>query len=265
VKPRVLITGAAGLIGSVLRDGLAADYQLTGIDEQRISGFDSKVVDIAKGGRKLRAAFRDADVVVDLAASPQVSTPWDRVFRNNMRATLNAFEAAREAGVRRVVFASSNHVTGLYERDEPYAQIVRGDYDGLEPGSFSLLTTGHPVRPDSAYGVGKAFGEAAGRYFAEEEAMSVICLRIGTCKRGNRPQSVRELATFLTHGDLVHLVDRSIRAGDDVRFAVFYGVSNNTWRFWDIDDARQQIGYEPRENAEAWRADVPPSVVPQSG
>lgn len=257
---RVLITGAAGLVGSVLREGLGAEHELSGVDAKRISGFPATVADMAKGGRRARKPFDGAEVVVDLAASPRISTPWDEVFRNNLRATINAFEAACDAGVRRLVFASSNHVTGLYEGDEPYSKIVRGDYDGLDPEAIPQLTTNHPVRPDSPYGIGKAFGEAAGRYYSETRGLSVICLRIGTCKRSNRPQSPRELATLLTHADLSHLVDRCIRAPEHVRFAVYYGVSANTWRFWEITDAREQIGYEPKENAEAWRSDVRPST-----
>jgi hypothetical protein len=81
----------------------------------------------------------------------------------------------------------------------------------------------------------------------------VICLRIGTVNAEGRPRNAREFATLLTHSDLVRLVDCSLSASDDLRFGVFYGVSANTWRFWDIDDARQTIGYQPRDNAEAWR------------
>jgi nucleoside-diphosphate-sugar epimerase len=250
---RVVITGAAGLIGGVLRNGLGSQYELAAVDVERIPGIESTVANMAKGGGKVWRAFRGAEVVVDLAAAPSISTPWDHIYGNNIRATINAFEAAREAGVRRVVFASSNHVTGLYEQSEPFASIVRGDYEGLDPAEVPLLTTSHPIRPDSPYGVGKAFGEATARYYAETHGMSALCLRIGTCKRSNRPENAREFATLITHEDLVGLVDRCIRAPDDVSFGIFYGVSDNTWRFWDIADAREQIGYEPHDDAERWR------------
>jgi len=250
---RVLITGAGGLVGGVLREGLASEFDIAGLDVSRVSGITSTVADMARGGRKVRRAFGAADAVVDLAAAPSVLTPWDDIYRNNMRATLNALESARAEGVSRVVFASSNHVTGLYEQDDPYARIVRGDYEGLEPGGFPMLTPEDAIRPDSAYGVGKAFGEAAGRYFSEAHGLSVICLRIGTCKRPNRPENQRELATLITHRDLVRLVECCLRAPAEVRFAVYYGVSNNTWRFWDIANARDEVGYEPEDDAESWR------------
>jgi hypothetical protein len=152
-----------------------------------------------------------------------------------------------------VVYASSNHVVGMYERDEPYASVVAGRYDGLDPALVPRLDASVPVRPDSLYGVGKAFGEAAARFYAEEHGLSVICLRIGTVTKRDRPVKPRDFATLLTHRDLVHLVDRCLSAPDSCRFAIVYGVSANTWRLWDIDAARDAIGYQPRDNAENWR------------
>ena len=251
---RVVITGAAGLIGGVLREGLSPEFEIAAVDIRKIDGADGAVADLAKGGRKVRRAFAGADVVVDLAAAPSVSTPWEHIYANNLRATINAFEAAREAGARRVVFASSNHVTGMYEQDDPYARIVRGDYAGLEPAAIPLITTAHPLRPDSPYGVGKAFGEATARYYSEQHGLSAVCLRIGTCKRSDRPENPREFATLITHHDLVALVQCAVNAPEELRFGIFYGVSGNTWRFWDIADAREQLGYEPRDDAERWRA-----------
>ena len=170
---------------------------------------------------------------------------------------MNALEAARLAGVRRVVFASSNHVTGMVERDEPYASILAGAYDGLDPSSLLRVGVDDPVRPDGPYGIGKALGEAAARYYAEEYGLSVICLRIGTVNQANRPTNARHFSTLLTHRDLVELVRCCLEAPESLRFAVFYGVSGNTWRIWDIENARETIGFEPRDNAESWREASP--------
>ncbi len=250
---RVLITGAAGLIGSLLRQRLNDDFKLSGIDRARARGFDSAVGNTAKMGRRVEAAFRGQDVVIDLAGEGSPSTPWDVVHSNNLPAAFNALEAARRNGARRLIYASSNHVTGNYERDDPYAQIVRGEYGSLDPTTIPQLTTHHPVRPDGAYAIGKAFGEAAGRYYADEHGLSVICLRIGTCNASGRPQHPRHFATLLTHEDLIRLVRSAIEAPDELRFGVYYGVSANTWRFWDIDDAREDLGYAPQDDAESWR------------
>ena len=201
----------------------------------------------------LIGAFRGAQLVVDLAADPSADAPWWSVRANNMPATLNALEAAHRAGVRRLVFASSNHVTGTYEQDEPYASIVNGAYEGLDPAALRRVTVDDPIRPDGPYGVGKALGEAAGRMYAELHDLSVICLRIGTVNAEGRPRDRRQFATLLTHRDLVQLVERALEAPASERFGIFYGVSGNTWRIWDIDDARTRLGYEPRDDTEQFR------------
>ena len=163
------------------------------------------------------------------------------------------FEASKMAGVRRVIFASSNHATGNYENDSPYREIVTGQYEKLTPGSFDLVNTDMPIRPDGPYGIGKAFGEATGRYFADEQGLSVMCLRIGTLNVESRPMNLRQFATLLTHGDLVRLVKACINGPDSIRFGIYYGVSNNKWRFWDISNSQREIGYQPKDNAETWR------------
>ena len=243
---RLAITGAGGLIGTILGGALAGRFELTRIDKEAGDGVDA-VAD-STDLEALVDAFRGAHLVVDLAAD-SADAPWPSVRANNIPATLNALEAARRTGVRRLVFASSNHVTGMYEQDEPYASIVKGAYAGLDPAAIRRITTADPIRPDGPYGVGKALGEAAGRMYVELHGLSVICLRIGTVNRAGRPRDVRQVATLLTHGDLVQLVERSLRAPDSERFGIFYGISRNTWRIWDIEDARSRLGYEPGDDA----------------
>ena len=250
-RPHVLVTGAAGLIGRILLDGLPDEYAVHGLDVRRGPGVDH-VVDASRG-RRFAKRFEGMRAVVDLAADASVDASWKTVSENNIPATANALEAAREAGVQRVVFASSNHVVGMYERDEPYASIVAGRYEGLDPDGIPRLTADVPIRPDGPYGIGKAFGEAAARYYAEEHGLSVICLRIGTVNAANRPENARQFATLLTHRDLVQLVRCCLAAPDSVRFAVLYGVSANTWRFWDLEEARRTVGYAPVDDTEGWR------------
>jgi uronate dehydrogenase len=250
-RPGVVITGAAGIIGRVLRAELADSYSIRTIDQRPASGIDL-ATDVRRPER-MEGAFEGAGAVIELAASSSVGTSWKRVLENNMAAAVATLEGARRAGVRRVVLASSNHATGMHEREEPYASVLAGRYDGLDPDLLPRIRTDWPVRPDSFYAVGKCAAEAAGRYYAEEYGLSVICLRIGTVNRENRPRSTREFATLLTYRDLAQLVRRCLEAPLDLGFAVFYGVSRNTWRIWDIDEAAATIGYEPLDDAESFR------------
>jgi nucleoside-diphosphate-sugar epimerase len=111
-----------------------------------------------------------------------------------------------------------------------------------------------PVRPNGPYGIAKAAAEAAGRYLANGHGMSVLCLRLGTMGReGAGPRDQRQFATLLTPRDLKQLYRRAVDAPEELRFAIFYGVSNNKWRFWDISDAEALIGYRPEDDMEVWR------------
>ena len=251
-KKKVLITGAAGLVGGVLRDGLKDDYELSGVDRVAIEGFNSLVADTTDLDAVLHA-YEGIDTVIDLASVPSDKTRWEVVHQNNLTSTHNAMEASRRAGVKRLIFASSNHATGNYEDDYPYSAIVAGRYGGIDPDNIPYVTTSMPIRPDGSYGIGKVFGEATGRHFSDRHGLSVICLRIGTLNGESRPLSVRHFATLLTHRDLVHLVDRSIQAPLEIKFGIFYGVSNNKWRIWDISNSRDSIGYNPQDNSEEWR------------
>jgi nucleoside-diphosphate-sugar epimerase len=255
VVVRVLVTGASGLIGSVLWERLADEHALVGIDLRR-----DRARGLARGDvrrpRSIRGAFRDVEAVVDLATGSAVDLPWEEV-EGDIRGRVHVLEAARAHGIPRYVFASSNHVTGMYELDQPYASIVAGDYDGLDPAAIPLIGPDRPIRPDSPYGVGKAFGEAVSRHYAERYDISCLCLRIGTVRRDDRPQRAREYATLLTHSDLVRLVDCALRVPLTLRHGLYYGVSANKWRFWDIANAREELGFEPHDDAERFRSEAP--------
>jgi nucleoside-diphosphate-sugar epimerase len=249
---RVLVAGAGGLIGGILWEGLAGDHSLQGLDLHGDRAKGIRRADVRRP-RSLRRAFGDADAVVDLATGSSVDLSWDAV-EADIRGRINVLEAARLNGVRRYVFASSNHVTGLYELDEPYASIVAGEYGGLGADSIPLIGTDWPIRPDSPYGAGKAFTEAAARYYAEHYGMSCICLRIGTVRAEDRPRTQRHYATLLTHGDLVRLVGCALEATPELQYGIYYGVSANTWRFWDVANAAEELGFVPQDDPERFRS-----------
>ena len=259
---KILITGANGLIGSFLAERLPAlgEYELSGLDIVRnpSPSFASFTEADCNDYDAIAPAFEGIDGVVHLAANAPVSTPWPDVLRNNIASTHNVYEAARNAGVKRLVFASSNHAVGNFEMDEPYASIVRGDYTAVDedPSEIPEVNRFVPVRPDSDYGVSKVFGEATGRYYSEHFGMEVACLRIGTVNRENAPTDIRSLATWLSHRDLTQLVHLCLTR--QLRFEIFYGVSDNRWRFWAIEHAREVLGYLPQDDAEDYRYRIAP-------
>ncbi|MCH8222977.1 MAG: NAD(P)-dependent oxidoreductase [Chloroflexi bacterium] len=251
-KPKVLVTGSSGLIGRVVIDHLGDRYDFSGLhrtrrpDEPDIPTIFADLSDFEAS----RPAFDGVDAVVHLGADPNMHGAWESVLPNNLVSTYNVYEASRQAGVKRVVFASSNHAVGMFERDEPYVRIRAGDYTGLEPGKVPQVDNRVVFRPDGYYGISKVFGEAMGSYYAEEYGLEVACLRIGTVTEADDPTAnVRMKATWLSHRDTAHLIDRSL-AVEGLKFEIFYGVSNNTWRFWDIEHAKDYLGYTPQDNAQ---------------
>lgn len=233
---KLLITGAAGTIGGVLRSGLRSRYQLRLTDRTPITDLADNETFVAAditGLDAMEQAVDGVDAIVHLAGYPAVSTPWEQCFQVNMGGTYNVYEAARRRGVRRIVFASSNHVTGFYEQQGVY---TRPDM---------------PERPDSLYGVSKAFGEDLGQYYVDQFGLEIVCLRIGsfqpdsavTARSGDRI-----LSTWLSHRDAVQLVWRGLEA--DVIFGIYYGISGNTRAYWDTANARADLGYAPEDDAE---------------
>ena len=236
-RKKILITGAAGKIGRVLRDGLKDDYNLRLLYHRTVlpaaPGEEVHVASI-KDLDKMVEVVDGVDSVVHMAGDPEVGASFESVYENNILGTYCIYEAARRTGTPQVIFASTNHVTGMYEQEGVYT------------------TPEMPVRPDSHYGASKAYGEALGRYYVDEFGLSVHCLRIGTFQPVESVQnrtSDRILSTWLSHRDMVQMTKRSIEAAS-VKFGIYYGISNNTRAYWDTENARKEIGYAPEDNAE---------------
>lgn len=252
----------AGQIGGIIRRYLGDRYELSGLDRIAVDGTTSTVADIADLDAIL-PAFEGVDGVVHLGADPSPRASWESVLRNNIVGTHNVFEAARLAGVKRIVFASSNHVVGNYPlRQDPYKAIYDGRL-GEVRRPFPPLTA-ELIRPDSYYGVSKAFGESLGSYFHEEYGISVICLRIGWVMTPDDPSfSPAALSLWLSHRDAAQLIQKSIDAPRSVGFAIVNGESDNALSIWDIETTRRLLGYEPQDGAgEEW-VETPdsPSII----
>ncbi|MGY1832677.1 NAD-dependent epimerase/dehydratase family protein [Geodermatophilus sp. SYSU D01180] len=231
----VLVTGAAGRIGTVLREGLPErGWPLRSLDvvetvEPR-PGEETLVADVTDLDA-LTAAARGAAAVVHLAGISGESD-WPAIRHANVDGTYTVLEAARRAGVGRVVLASRNHATGFTTR----------------PASGPLREDAGLPHPDTYYGVSKVATEALGALYADRYGLDVVCLRIGT--QAPEPPDVRALATWLSPRDAVALVDAALRAPSP-GFRVVWGVSANTRGWWDLTAARE-LGYEPADDAEAY-------------
>ncbi len=248
----VLITGMSGLIGGILRSHLESlgGYELTALNRRPVEGVRTVQADIGDL-EAIRPAFDGQDTVVHLAAHV-ASEPMASVVRGNIEGVWNVYEAARGAGVRRVVFASSGDTIRGVDADPPYNQILRGDYKSASRWEWPKVTK-ELVRPGTIYGASKVWGEALGRVYAADYGLSILCVRIGACPAENRPRSTREFAAWVSHRDVADVLHRCIEAPDDLRYDIFFAVSNNRWNYRDIEHARRVLGYEPQDSAEDYR------------
>ncbi len=246
---RVLVTGAGGRIGRAFVREYKNYYLFRLMLHKRAFDiFDGEVVygDIADFDSVLKAV-EGVDAIVHLAADSRVEADWNSVLNTNIIGTYNVFEAARLCGVRRVVYASSNHACGtlINERD--------------------LVGPDAPIAPDSLYGVSKVFGEALAHYYFKKHGLSTICLRIGICRDLDDPsQFFREYLTgvkvhptyspekilglWISARDMAQLIHKSLET--DVKFGIFYGISNNRHPVFDLSETRLKLGYSPEDCAE---------------
>jgi uronate dehydrogenase len=234
---RILLTGAAGRIGTSLRNSLGHTYHFRCLDTEPVGNETDSVVASLMDFEHLSEAMKDMDSVVHLAANPGLDQPWAEVYAAGIGGTYNVLEAARKAGIQKVIYASSTAVLG-------WSEMQKG-----KPVSPDM-----PVNPQTLYGIGKATGELLARYFAEAYGMSIICLRIGSFfLEPPVPQGSRDdfLRAWCSPEDLAQLVQRCLET-DGLGFQVFYGVSNNRRRVWDIRNARKLVRYQPVSDAEDW-------------
>jgi uronate dehydrogenase len=233
---RILITGAAGKIGSTLREGLRGRYPVLRLTDIGQLGPAQAGEEIAPADLTDLAAVEEAmkgvDCVVHLGAIPGEDT-WEKILPNNIVGTWNVFEAARRQGVKRVVYASSHHAVGFYRRAR-------------------LIDSSVVPRPDGIYGVSKVFGEGVGRLFADKHGLSVACLRIGAFR--DKPNDRRLLYVWLSPRDAVHLVQCCID-GPEYHFITVYGISDNA-RSKYRNTGLEFLGYKPQDKAEDYAAEI---------
>lgn len=239
---RLLITGAAGRLGRVLRESLKSQadvLRLTDIASlgELASHEEASQCDLGDINAVL-PLLDGVDAVVHAGGVPLEDT-FDKILNSNIVGTYNIYEAARRKGVKRVVYTSSNHAIGFYDRTD-------------------TLDASVPHRPDSLYGLSKCFAEDLGRYYWDKFGIESVNLRIGSSFE--EPLDRRMLATWLSFGDFAQLVERSLLA-PRVAHMVVYGMSNNRELLWDNRAARS-IGYIPQDSADIYRAAVEAKHAP---
>ncbi|MHC4268492.1 MAG: NAD-dependent epimerase/dehydratase family protein [Planctomycetota bacterium] len=234
-RKKILITGAAGNIGSYLTQHFFGRYNLVLSDIHQpvnLHGYPFLKADITDLDA-MRSACQNIDTVLHLAADSSIKASWKSLQTRNIIGVYNVFQAAHEARCRRVIFASS-------------AFVVLGYPEEIH------VHTNMPVRPPNLYGASKAWGEAVARLYADQKGLSCICLRLGFVKNHDHPDIHPDdpmLDKVLTYRDLTKLVVTSIEAPDNLRFGIFHGLSDNRYKRLDIKDAITKLGYKPEDDA----------------
>ncbi|MGW1951663.1 NAD-dependent epimerase/dehydratase family protein [Streptomyces sp. NPDC001920] len=229
----VLLTGAAGGLGTLMRDRLPAyGYELRLLDLRPVDGVPDAIVADLGDREALREAVRGVDAIIHLAGI-SLEAPFDKILKANIEGTYNLYEAAREEGVERVVLASSNHAVGFTPRPR-------------ESGALIPIDT--PRRPDTFYGLSKSFGEDLAQFYWDKYGLETVSVRIGSCFP--EPTSVRMLSVWMSPADGARLLHAALTA-ENVGHTVVYGSSANTRLWWDLTTART-LGYEPQDDSEPY-------------
>lgn len=239
------ITGANGKVGRVLLDGLKDDYEVRAITRREVD-FASTLADLGDVDSTVKA-FEGLEAVIHLGADPSPGAPWESIRDNNIQATYNTFEACVQAGVKRMIFASTNHTM--------HGHSIDTTPETLDPTKELSLKLFDPPNPDSLYAVSKLFGEQIGKFYSERHGIEFVGMRIGWMIAGDDPESrigtkaedyMR--AMWLSHRDCIEAHRCAIEV--DTKYLLAYIVSNNDRRVFDLEETKATLGYVPVDNSE---------------
>jgi nucleoside-diphosphate-sugar epimerase len=257
VIKKVGITGAGGLIGVDLSQGLSEKYELTLFYRKTKPDISLKLKMVQadlSDEKQIKGIFDGLDAIVHLAASANTQSPWDEVLNNNIIATYNVYEEARRAGVSKIVFASSNHTQHAYTMGKT---TLSEDLSYVK--KHGLVKLDDPPAPDSLYGVSKLFGEDLGRYYSRFYGIKFVCLRIGTAfgvhwtglmMKADKPTRDHLRALYLSKRDLIDIFDKALQI--DAYYMVAYAVSDNKPAVFDLTETREKLGFSPNDNSQTY-------------
>lgn len=266
---KTLLTGAYGRVGTAILDKLNKKYNFVNFDLKDHPDFNTITGNITNYD-KINSAMKNCNNVIHLAASSRVDSSWSDVLENNIIGTRNCLESSKQNNINKVILASTNHVLGMYEKENK-PEIYKKE--------FSLnLDKKTPVRPDSYYGTSKVFLESLGRYYVEnyEYPKRVYVLRLGSIREpsGDHPysdaekgvkenkwdknskkylQSVNRMkGLWQSRRDLAHMIDCCLK-NDTVKYDIFNGISDNSRSWFDISNAKKVLDYNPKDSSDEWK------------
>ena len=246
---KVGITGAEGHIGTFLREGLGDEFEISSFT-LRVMPFDSSAADLSNPD-EVRGLFDGLDAVINLAADPDPAGSWDSMLKNNISATYNVLEECRRAGVKKVVFATTNHT----QHGDTMGELP----EILDEDKRRMLNLADPLNPTSLYGVSKAAGEQLGRYFSTHHGIQFVGLRIGSTGASDsptgpipRPSDGYNMAMFISKRDMIQAVTLALNIDRD--YLIAYAISNNDSRIFDLVETGEQLGFHPKDNSANYRS-----------
>jgi len=223
---RILVTGAAGRVGTTVAKGMLDRHEVRGHDRVEIPYLDDTIISELDDFAAVLEATRDIDAIAHIGGLPG-GNEWEPMLQSNFIGTYNVFEAARQNGVKRIAYASRAGVLGLYPRSQTR--------------TMDMTTT-----PVGIYTVSKVFAEALAHSYAHQHDMEMVCIRIGNFKL-ERDQP--EHPHHLSHGDCVRVFEQAL-THPGVKFEIVFGVSGSNWPLYDMEHGKRAIGYEPQDYAE---------------
>ena len=259
---KILITGVSGLVGSAAYLHLSQwpdRYALYGLGRRRALSeriFDQRTIDLPEERffvcdiadmAGVRRAVAGMDAVVHMAADP-AGRGWESLRDNNLIGAYNVFEACREAGVGRIIAASTIQVSNGDAQQKPYKALIEEREDDV-PEGFAKVSPQTPAQPRNLYAASKVWSESLARVYAHSHDLSCLCIRIGWVTGEDESRNGRG-DIWCSQRDIAELIKCCIDAGEEVRFDIFYGMSDNRRRWVDIEYAQQRVGYVPQDCAE---------------
>jgi len=247
-KPKVLVTGASGLIAGLIWKNLGHKYEFSGLNRSPLKEIPTTQADITNLDA-IMPAFENIDMVVHMANHTKDANDWEKHSSVGMLGTRNVYEASRLNGVKRIVLGSTGDTMTGYEMEYPYGELAAGKYDSVK-APWKMITEKDPTRPKSVYGACKIFCEALGHFYSDRYDISIICIRLGLVHISNKPFLKRQLPGFLDQDDCVQIIDLCLNAPESIKFDVFHASSNNKYAWRDSQHAKDILGWNPTGSAE---------------